>query len=290
MAASRILIDYSHDISGAIDMLILAEMWFEAHRCAMLHGNNEFSSRTIDASLAYGYNCLEDFETRAENFDKANKRYAIVLDLRKQVKRDGRDSTGDHDETGSLFSMASTATNASIQSNMSSSSIGSVSSVISAGALSSFSIVGDDVMKHKSKFNQIGRKKKRKPLRKERKRLKPGSEEEFKSLIRALQQSVIDDNYCSRIVETIQFLSQVDKIFIAREIYDAYEVLRNQIEKCQMSRIDSAQKAREEEEITARREGQHFENITLDCEAEVDSLRCTVLPPVIHDFFSYLIQ
>jgi len=198
----------------------------------------------------------------------------------------------ENDETGSLFSVASHASNGSVSSNMSSSSIGSISSVssmISLGGVSSFSLVGDlDAAKHKSKFNKIGRQKKKRKSKKERNKMKKGSEEELKSLVNTLKNNIVDEEYLPIVVETIQFLAQVGKISYAKEIYDAYESLKKAIEQSQSKRISKDIEEKASNIHKAYEERQNFDNIILDCEDEVNSLCCSDIAKVVHDFFSFL--
>jgi elongator complex protein 1 len=293
-AAARILLDYCEDIEGAVDMLITAQMWFEGRRLARLHGETEIEQQIIDAAVSYGKTCLSDFETRAENFLDANKRYAEVLIIRRKAKFDGEAAGGDeNDETASLFSLASNASNTSMRSNMSASSVGSVtsvSSVISAGAASTFSLINNgDSIRHKSKFNNIGRKKKKKKTRRERLGKKPGSEEELQSLVTKVKSSAIDPEHSAIISETIRFLCQVGKVSFALQIYNGYEELKQFIEKYQTERIEKDSQAVKDEEQRARREGQFHEKVVLDCEEEVNNARCADLPQVIHNLLAYKI-
>ena len=76
---------------------------------------------------------------------------------------------------------------------------------------------------------------------------------------------------------------------MAKDLYEAYEAARMVVENAQVDRIESTKKKKQEEEQKARREGHHFENVAHGCEEEVDLLRYSVLPAVIHDFFSYLV-
>ena len=295
-AGARILLDYCQDIEGAVDMLITAEMWFEARRLALLHGESEIQRQIIDAAVSYGQSCLSDFESRGENFLDANKRYAEVVVIRRKAKLGDDTAAGDaHDETGSLFSLASNASNSSVRSNMSSSSVGSVtsvSSVISAGAASTFSLINnEESIRHKSKFNNIGRKKKKtKTSRRERLGTKPGSEEELKALVTKMESNIIDSEYSAIISETIRFLSQVGKLSIAGQVYEAYESLKHCIDNYQKERIDKDGHAVREEEHKARREGQFYERVVLECEEGVNGLRCSELPQVIHRVFTYKID
>jgi len=298
-AGARILVDYADDVPAAIDMLLSGEHWFESRRLAVMNDDNdddddELLQQVIDAAVSYGQSCVDDFELRSEKFVKANKRYAEVVEIQRELKQKGEELNEENlaYETGSQFSMASNVSNASIRSTTSTSSVGSVSSVssvITASSVSSFSIVGVDSLdlKHKSKFNQIGRQKKKKKKSSRKQRIKPGSEDELKSLVNTLKGNLVDAEYYAITTETIKFLSQVHMTTISKEMYDAYEDFKTNIETSQRERILHCAKKRQEEERKARRDGQHFEMVTLECEKEVDELGFEALPSIIHDFFSY---
>mmetsp|Transcript_23669 Transcript_23669/g.27368 ORF Transcript_23669/g.27368 Transcript_23669/m.27368 type:complete len:1514 (+) Transcript_23669:153-4694(+) len=296
-AAARILFDYCNDIGGAIDMLMSAENWFEARRLASLSNEPEYQKGIIDAAVSYSQSCLPDFYERAQQFIESNKRYAEVVIIRKEAIRSGEAPMKEdlQDETGSLFSLATNASNTSVRSNMSSSSVGSVSSissVISAGATSTFSLINDDATRHKSKFNSIGKKKKKKPrrTRRERMRPKPGSEEELNSVIATLKENVVDEQYFLTIIETIKFLAQVGMFALAKDLYLAYEDLKLQIFESQRERSEESMGKEIEDEKTARREGQPYEKVTLNCEVEINKLGCKPLPQMIHDLLSFHIE
>ena len=294
-AAARILVEYCEDIEGAVDMLIMAQMWFEGRRLARLHGESEIERNVVEAAVSYGRTCLSDFESKSENFLDATKRYSEVVVIRRKAKVEGEVAGGDeNDETGSLFSLASNASNSSIRSNMSASSVGSVtsvSSVISAGATSTFNLINNqESIRHKSKFNNIGRKKKKKRTRREKNGTKPGSEEDLKSLVSKLKNGVVDQEHSTIISETIRFLSQVGKISFALEVYDGYKEMKQSIEKCQRERIDNDSKKVADEEHKSRREGQFQERIVLECEEEVNRLQCADLPVVLHKLLAYNID
>jgi len=295
-AGARILLDYCEDIEGAVDLLIRAQMWFEARRLARLKGEKEVEKQIIDASVSYAKECLSDFESRAENFVEANERYAEVVVIRRKAKAEGvADDDEQNDETGSLFSMASHASNSSMRSNMSASSVGSVtsvSSVISAGTASTFSLINNESsIRHKSKFNNIGKKKKKKKrTRRERLGLKPGSEEELQSLVTKLKVHVIDAELSQIIFETIRFLSQVDKVSIALEVFAGYEALKSLVETNQLDRIQKDAETLKNEEKIARKEGQFFENTILECEGTVNDLRCVESPALLQSLSQYKIN
>jgi len=176
---------------------------------------------------------------------------------------------------------------------MSASSVGSVtsvSSVISAGAASTFNLINnEESIRHKSKFNNIGRKgKKKKRTRRERLGTKPGSEEELQSLVVKLKDTVIDKELSQIVSETIRFLSQVQKISIASELFEGYESLKALVESSQLERIQQDSEAQKAEEKNSRKEGRFYEKTILDCEDEVNNLRCAELPELLH-FLSFLL-
>jgi IkappaB kinase complex, IKAP component len=295
-AGAKILTDYCKDVEGAVDMLITAQMWFEARRLARLHADTDMEKHIIDSTLAYARTCLLDFESKADAFVEANKRYAEVVVIRRKARLEGFVAGEEEkEETGSLFSMASNASNTSVRSSMSTSSVGSVSSissVITAGGASTFHLINNEAsILHKSKFNNIGRKKKKKKTtRKERLGLKPGTEEELQSLVSKLKESVADQELSDIVSETIRFLSQVGETAVAMEVYKAYELFKALVDQNQCERVEKDVQTFKEEEQTARREGHFYEKVTLECEAEINRLRCSDLPNLIHDFFVYRID
>jgi vacuolar-type H+-ATPase subunit I/STV1 len=178
---------------------------------------------------------------------------------------------------------------------MSTSSVGSVSSIpsiITAGTASTFHLINNEAsIRHKSKFNNIGqKKKKKKTTRKERLGLKPGTEEELQSLVSRLKENVADQEFSEIVSETIRFLSQVGEIGVAMEVYKGYESFRTLVDQNQSERIENDVQTLKEEEQKARRDGQFYDRVTLECEAEINSLRCTDLPKLIHDLFVYRID
>lgn len=295
-AGAIILVDYCQEIDEAVGFLISAQMWFEARRLARLHGEGELEKLIIDTAVSYAKECSSDFESRSETFVETNKRYAEVVDIRRKAKGEGaQDGDEQNDETESLFSMASHASNSSMRSNMSASSVGSVtsvSSVISAGAASTFSLINnEESIRHKSKFNNIGKKgKKKKRTRRERLGTKPGSEEELQSLVVKLKETVIDKELSQIVSETIRFLSQVQKISIALEVFEGYESLKALVESSQLERIHKDSEALKAEEKDSRMEGKFYEKTILDCEDEVNNLRCAELPELLQSLSKYKID
>jgi elongator complex protein 1 len=293
--AARILLEYSQDLVGSVEMLINAEMWSEGRRIASLNLRQDLVKKCVDACTACAFGCLSDFEERTTSFRKANKRYVEVLAIRKAALREnglapGEEQDANADDAGSLFSVAS---NASLRSNMSGSSIGSVrsvSSVISVGTQSTFAITSEhDMNRHRSKFNKIGKVKKKKKERTGKKnKIRPGSEEELKSLVSTLKSSCVDPIYSEIIADVISFLGQVGKLDLAREVFDGYMTMKMSIATEQKERIDLGAKDKEDHERKVRREGVNDPFLVLDVEHEVDSFNCTELPSTLHELFSYL--
>ena len=297
--AARILLDYSKDVLGAVDMLIKAEMWSEGRRVARLHERNDLVKKCIDAAVSYGLKCIDDFDSRAIEFTETNKRYQKCLVLRKDARRkEAAEGLLDAvaDDTGSTFSMASNLSNTSLRSSMSGSSVGSVtsvSSVISAGGVSTFSMISEeDVMKHKSKYNKLGggkKKKKKKAPRRSRNRIMPGSEQELNELVGLLKFNCINEDYYTVIAETIAFLLQVGKQqSLARALYESYNDLLGKIDESQKARKESADKEMEVSRDEARREGRDYDAFTVECEAEINALFCKQLPSSIQQVFSFI--
>lgn len=298
--AARILLDYTEDIVGAIDMLLRAEMWSEARRISCLHSRHDLVKKCIGAAVSFAQSSLDDFEMRKEEFRTANERYIEVLKIRKAAIRESDLPPGDAfdthiDDNGSLFSMASNASNTSVRSNMSGSSVGSVtsvSSVISVSAQSTFSITSEhDHYRHKSKFNKIGQEKKKKKKKKKstgRKKMQPGSEEELNSLVGTLKQSCVNASFASVISDTVAYLIEVGKLALAKELYDGYTSMRLMIVELQQERKDAARKEEEDTERRARKEGIGEMYIRHPVEADVDNLKCPELASSTQEFFSFL--
>lgn len=296
--AARILIDYGSDIVGAVDMLNSAEMWAEARRLAILHDRNDLVKKTIDAAVSYADGMMTDFEEKQIRFVTTSQRYVEVLRIRKEaIAEAGEFEAGDAldqgDDTGSLFSLASTSSlrsTASMGSVGSLRSVASVSTVITVGQQSTFTMNSEhDRERHKSKFNSAGKKEKKKSKRKgpKKNKLRPGSAEELKFLVHTLKNCCIDANYTAIIDETTIFLSQIGQIELARQLYESYEALRNAVNTCQNDRQQAASKEQIDIARTARMEGNNNATIALPCEAEVNALQCEALSTVLTDLFSF---
>jgi len=291
MFSSRILLDYCNDIDGAIEALYPAAMWTEARRLAKLHSREEIVSNIIYAAKSYGQTCLTEFEDRATAFEEANERYTVVMGFQKEMKIQGQSGQVTENDNQSLFSVASNMSNASLYSNASTSSVGSVSSlssVISVGATSTFSIVGEQYeRKHKSKFNKIGGGKKKKKQKKQKNKMKRNSEEELKQLVGTLKGQVVDDFYFETIVETIKFLAQEGESPLARNIFDSYNSLRERINESQSRRKEKENEERNAKVHAAKKGGDEYVHLSLDCEDEINSLLCKELPDALSTFFSF---
>ena len=294
-SAARILLDYSNDVSGAVDMLVSAEMWAEAHRIGQLHSRPDLIKRCLDAAVGYAHSALSDFEDRASSFGESNRRYAEVIKLRKAAIRESGILPGEEAaeeealETGSLFSVGSNASLRSDTSRTSVGSVASVSSVISASAKSTFTMTSElDRNKHKSKFNTMGKgqKKKKKKKKTGKKKMKPGSQEELQSLVSALKSSVVDAMYSSILADALFYLSNNGETELARTVFEGYLRLEEAVLNSQRERIAAV---KIEEQSTEKPTGGDFlpENFKLPCESEVDALRCTPLPSDVHKLFSF---
>ena len=245
------------------------------------------------------------FTERSLSFETANKRYAEVIVIRRDAIREaeeaGVDVLNHHDDSASMFSMQSTASNTSLRSSASGTSVGSVgsvgsvasvSTVISVGATSTFSFTGQvDSMKHKSKFNKIGRdKKKRGPKKKKGSgKMKPGSEEELKELVTTLTHACPDDHFVDVISETITFLLQCGKQSMATLLYESYIELQSVVEQSQTSRLERDHEEKMKREKEERKEGRMNECVEHPCEKDIDAIRCKPLQESVESLFSYLL-
>jgi elongator complex protein 1 len=298
--AARILLDYGQDVAYALDMYISAQMWFEGRRVAHLHKRPDLAKKCTDAAVSYATSCIDDLVERSSTFETTNEKYAEVIVIRRDAIKEAEE-TGvlDHqDDTASLFSMQSTASNSSLRSTASGSSVGSVgsvasvSTVISVGTKSSFQFTGDrdTHLKHKSKFNKIGRdqkKKKKKKAGPAARRMKPGSEEHLKELVTILTNTCPDDHLVEVISETISFLLQSGKKSLAKCLFEGYLDIDASVRKSQTARIDSDTKQRQEKEKLARKEGLIHENIEHPCEKEVNEIICKPLPSCLENVMTY---
>ena len=302
-SAATILLDYAEDTSHAIDMLISAHLWSEGRRVAFLRKRLDLVRKVIDGSFSYARTCIEDLAERSSTFVKANERYYEVIIIRREGIRVSEEMNDIHlDDSESVFSMQSTASITSLRSSASGTSansatsvstVASVSTVISVGAKSTFSFTGDvDAMKHKSKFNRLGRdnKKKKRPKKKgpAARRMKPGSEEELKELVDTLKHACPDDVYRDFICETITFLLESEKHSMAKLLFESYKELESAIEQSQNARLAQDMMTRTECEKKERQEGCKNEFIQHPCEKDIDAIVCTPLQDSVQNAFSYL--
>ena len=299
--AATILLEYAEDISYAVDMLISAHLWTEGRRVAYLHKRVDLVKKIIDSCVSYARTCVEDLIERTSSFETNNNRYEEVIVIRRDAIRESGVQDGDdipHDDSASMFSMQSASSNTSIRSSTSRTSVGSVgsatsvSTVISVGATSAFSFTGDvDTMKHKSKFNKIGRDKKKKKSQKKlgsaARRTKPGSEEELKELVTSLEHACPDSHYFDVITDTITFLLQSGKQSMSKLLFESYNELELVVSRAQTDRLEKNMKLKEEHEKRNRMEGR-MEFIRHRCESQVADIRCKTLPESIRAIFSFL--
>jgi hypothetical protein len=167
-----------------------------------------------------------------------------------------------------------------------------LSSVISAKSTSSFSLSGaEENYRHKSKYNQLGarQKKKKKTKKKGRTKVQPGSQEELLGLVQTILASCIDDKYLGTIGETIEFLSRNGNLVLARRVYGSYVSFCELVSKSREERMESARQDRLAQDARERREGTDGKPpTTLNVEKQVDELVCASLPETLTELFSLL--
>ena len=293
--AARILLDYADDVVGAVDILVQAEHWSEARRVALRHHRVDLTKKIAEAAVAFAQKAISDLYDMVEAFQDCSTRYVKCLQARKSAIHEAGGLGEGHDEAdevGSMFSVGSNASYSSLRSNASSSSVRSVStisSVISVGTQSSFNMTSQhDMNKHKSKFNKIGREKKKGTRKKKAKiKIRTGSEEELMSLVFALKSNCISQEYSESIGHTILFLSRASKFEMAHELYNSYMAAATEISTCQSDRIESDTKMKFDTEKMFRMDGTNEAPIVLPCEKEVDVLECPIFPSSLVELFSY---
>jgi elongator complex protein 1 len=284
--AATILYDYGNDVSGAIEFLLRAELWLEAQRLSVKHSLDH--RRVTDAVIAYAHKTIDDLEEKSSTFPTTLERYSAVVQIRREAVASGEVDHEDPDENGSLFSTASTTvSNASIRSTGTSTSL---SSVISVKTATTFSLSGaDEHYRHKSKFNQLGFKKKKKKKSKGSTKVRPGSQAELDELVGTLRSSCLDPFDAETIGDTICFLFRHGQIPLARTLFTRYSTLHTTVTTALSQRKEAEEMARRANESRVRREG--FDGrpwIRLDLEQEVDDLIVPSLSPTIADFFLYI--
>lgn len=300
-SAARVLQDYCQDIGYSVDMLISGHLWSEGRRVAHLYNRPDLVKKCVDASVTYAQSCIDDLVDRASTFEKTITRYTEVIELRRHAIKEAEEAGAEiHDDSASMFSMASTVSNTSLSSSASGRSmrsvgsvgtVASVSTVISVGATSTFSFTGDvDTMKHKSKFNKIGRDKKNKQKKaRNSRRRKPGGEEELTELVDTLTHGCPDEYYVAVISSTLTFLLQSGKRSVAELLLNSYTNIEAVVLKSQTERLDKDRKKQEEIEKSTRKEGGIFHFVQHPCEKDVDALRCKPLPETVTKIFSFLL-
>lgn len=302
LSAASIFLDYGRDVANAVDMLISAHAWSEGRRIAHLHGRPDLVKKVVDGSVSFALLTVTDLAERTSMFGKSSKRYAEVIVLRRDAMREAEESgafDAHLDDNASMFSMQSTSSNTSLKSSASYSSAGSVgsvasvSTVISVGATSTFSFTGAvDSMKHKSKFNKIGRDKTKKKRQKRKgpnaRRVKPGSEEELKELVATLVHTCPDRHFADIISETITFLLQSDKQSMGKMLFESYSELDSVVAQWQSARMLQDKKEREECKKKERKEGLVDKFIEHPCEKDINVISCKPLGEAVKSTLFYL--
>ena len=303
LSAASILLDYSKDVAYAIEMLISAHLWSEGRRIAHLHERPDLVKKVVDGSVSFARLTVTDLVERTLTFQKSSKRYAEVIVIRRDAIRDADEAgiaDAHLDDSASMFSMQSIASNTSLRSSASYSSVGSVgsvasvSTVISVGATSTFSFTGAvDSMKHKSKFNKLGRDKTKKKRHKKKgpnaRRIKPGSEDELIELVATLKHTSPDEPLVNAISETITFLLQSHKHSVAKLLFESYSELNSAIAQCQSERSRQDKREREEFEKRARKEGRMSNFIEHSCEKDINAIICKPLQETVQSTLSFFL-
>jgi elongator complex protein 1 len=298
--AARVLLDYGseHDVAMAVDILLKGESWMEARRNAQRHGRDDLVRKCIEAAVQYANATLSDLVERSESFVSTLELYSASLRLRKESSKGNDFGNDDYpdagDDSGSLFSLASNASDMSKASGISTGSSYSVtSSVISVKTTTTFTVTGNEERnRHKSKFNSAGDRKskpRKKRGRKGRSKALPGSDQELQGLLQALRSTCVDASYRDVIADTLTFLLRNGRMSLAIELFVGYNDFAESMDKAQIER-----RAREEEERVAAETKSRKEGMTglpppvLDVEREVDALVCAPFPDALQQLFSFL--
>lgn len=288
--AARVLYDYGNDVSGAVDILLRAEMWMEAQRISVLHSLD--SRRSLDAVVTYAQKTIEDLEEKSATFQISIARFDEVVKIRREAVASGEvdNEEVDQEDNGSLFSTASTTlSNASVRSSGTSASL---SSVISVKSTTSFSLSGaDEHSRHRSKFNQRGQQQKKKKQKKNkgRTKIRPGSQAELMELVGTLRSCCLDNFYSETIADTVCFLFRNHRISLARALFESYGTLSTTVATSLSKRKEVDESDRRAYESRVRREG--FDGrpfVTLEVEKEVHDLMVPSLPQTLMDFFEFI--
>lgn len=277
---------------GAVDILVAAQCWDEAHRIASSYHRSDLLKKCIDGAMEFAHDSMDILVEKQDGFESTIKRYSDILLLRKKNASEEGRIADEADESGSLFSAASNMSNMSLQSGASTSSTGSAtSSIISVKTATTFSMTNNDNLhRHRSKFN----KGKTKAKKKQKIRRKPGSQEELTSLVFALKGCCPNLEYAGIVSETIRYLLRVQQMTIASEVYKRYNTMRDYIAKIQGDRIERTRLAKLEAEKRSRGMREEYQQddahvlIELPEEKEVDDLCCAPLERSLVEFFGYL--
>uniref|UniRef100_A0A7S3L6N1 Uncharacterized protein n=1 Tax=Amphora coffeiformis TaxID=265554 RepID=A0A7S3L6N1_9STRA len=293
---SRLLLDYASDVVEAVEVLLRGQWWEEARRVATMHGRVNLQRKCVESAVSYAATSIEDCRERAKTFTESSRRYEEVLQIRKnafasgEVDALGLDAGNQHDETGSMFSAASQGSNFSSMSRGSAGSmgsVGSISTVISAKSTTSFSLTGaDEAMRHKSKYNEIGKKNKKRNRRKNKGRIKivPGSEQEVSDLVETLRGAVPDEEFVNLIGETIIFLCHERQMRLARELFTALMESSEVIRQCQADRTQ--REVARGKKFLLENPGKEF--IAHPSENTVNSLHYPALHAEVHKLLKYV--
>jgi elongator complex protein 1 len=293
--AARVLLDYGRNIYEAIETLLRGQLWDEAVRTAIMYARPDLRRKCLDAAVAYAVASIEDCRERMQTFVESMRRYEEVLQIRKNAYAAGEvdtlgmgDGTQDN-ETGSLFSAASQASNLSNLSRGSTGStgsVGSISTVISVKSTTSFSLVGtDESFRHKSKYNDIGKKTKKKQRKKKNSnRVIPGSEQELQKLVETLQVGIPDEFYVQILSETILFLCGERQLDVARDLYMTLIETSTGIQSC----LKEYQKQEISRAKVFAREQPGRELVTHPSEKTVNACKVTMPPTVVSETIRHL--
>jgi hypothetical protein len=143
----------------------------------------------------------------------------------------------------------------------------------------------DETFRHKSKYNEIGKKTKKKQRKKKSSnRILPGSEQELQKVVETLQVNIPDEYYVQILSETIIFLCRERQTDVARELYTALMEMITRIQVCQKERQD-----RETARAKAfAREQPGRELLTHPSEITVNGWKVPSLPTVVHNTVKHL--
>ena len=75
--AARVLLDYCDNVIGAVDALILAEMWEEARRVSRSHSRDDLIKRCVESASSFARTCVVDLEERLSS-TSVNRAYNSI--------------------------------------------------------------------------------------------------------------------------------------------------------------------------------------------------------------------